>query len=266
VTDLELTGTAVRLLVGTPCTQTGVTPAYLQSMLALQHRCAQLGWSMHVETRADGLVTRSRNIFASQVVRREEYTHLLMIDADMGFEAAVVERLVGSGHEVVGACVPLREVKWEQVRDALDLLPDLGAQELAAVSHGHAIAFLEAPQQHATSGFLPVRFIGGAMLLVSRDALVRLAQSDQVSRYEQGGSWSDWPVDGWTFFDPLVDPADSNYLSEDYAFCLRWRTAGGTVWADLQSAVSHTGSVRVGGAPDRSLAVWRRLTSARHGN
>jgi hypothetical protein len=235
-------------------------------MLSLQRRCAELGWGLQVETRADGLVTRTRNIFASEVVRHEDYTHLLMIDADMGFEPAVVERLVGSGHDVVGACVPLREVQWERVRDALDLLPDLDAQDLAAAAHGHAIAFLDAPQQRATSGFLPVRFIGSAMLLASRDALVRLAHSDQVSEYERGGPWSDWPADGWTFFDPLVDPRASNYLSEDYAFCLRWRNAGGTVWADLQSAVSHVGTVRVGGDPARSLSVSQRLAAERRAN
>jgi hypothetical protein len=37
----------------------------------------------------------------------------------------------------------------------------------------------------------------------------------------------------WRFFDCMVDPDSGRYLSEDYAFCRRWRDMGGKVFADL---------------------------------
>jgi len=131
----------VSILLGIPCTQGGVTEACLHSILALEEHCRGLGWGLRIETRADGLVTRTRNIFASQVVRTPEYTHLLMIDSDMGFDPTVVERLVRSRHEVVGACVPLREIRWNRVRSMLDQLPDLTAEEMASLAHGYAASF-----------------------------------------------------------------------------------------------------------------------------
>lgn len=253
----------VRILVGTPCAQGGLAPEYLHTMQALQTLCADRGWTLRIETRSDGLVTRSRNIFASRVARDDTFTHLLMVDSDIGFDPVVVERLVDSGHPVVGACVPFRETVWPRVRDALDGTPDLDADELASLSHGYAVSFLRSPIQQAQGGFLPVRFLGGALMVVSREALTRLTESDHVRHYASGGRWKDWPDDGWTFFDPLVDPDGGIYLSEDYAFCLRWRSVGGQVHADLHSRVIHAGTISVRGDVERTLRTARRLVAAR---
>ncbi len=45
----------------------------------------------------------------------------------------------------------------------------------------------------------------------------------------------------WLFFDCMVDPETRRYLSEDYAFCRRWRDIGGKVHVDLQSDLGHHG-------------------------
>lgn len=257
----------VSILVGVPCTQGGVTEACLHSLLALDRRCRDLGWGLTITTRADGLVTRTRNIFATHVVRSPEYTHLLMIDSDMGFEPSVIERLVRSGHDVVGACVPFREVRWSRVRSFLDEVPDLTADEMASIAHGHAVTFerSDASGRTATSvdGFLPARFLGGALVLIGREALVRLTDSDQVEAYDRGAPWLDDDPSGWTFFDPVIDPESRNYLSEDYAFCHRWRAIGGTIWVDMLSSVTHHGMVAVSGQPAVTLRTAQRLADGR---
>ena len=45
----------------------------------------------------------------------------------------------------------------------------------------------------------------------------------------------------WLFFDCMVDPDSGRYLSEDYAFCRRWRDIGGKIWVDLQCKLLHLG-------------------------
>ncbi len=257
----------ISLLVGTPCTQTGITETFLHSVLALQRHCATLGWELRIATRADGLVTRTRNIFGSMMVNSAAYTHLLMVDADIGFDPLVVERLVRSGYDLVGACVPLREVKWERVEAAIKDVPDLQQSELQAISHGYAVSFLheahEGGRVSPVFGFLPVRFIGSAMLLASRRVFLELSGSDQVTPYETGAPTPDGENKGWTFFDPLVDPQGKIYLSEDYAFCFRWRALGETVWADLRSRNTHSGIVTVAGDMALTLRTAARLSGRR---
>lgn len=247
----------ISIFLGVPCTQTGITETFLHSALALQRHCAELGWNLRVATRSDGLITRTRNIFGSRMVKRDDFTHLLMVDADIGFDPCVVERLVRSGHDFVGACVPLREVHWEPVCDAMKKGASLSPEQMQSLSHGHAVSFPHKEKDGGKSspifGFLPARFIGSAMMLVSRRVFLEMSRSDLVVAYETGTPWADAEPGGWTFFDPLVDPERKLYLSEDYAFCHRWRAVGGTVWADLRSRVTHSGLVTVAGDIGLSL-------------
>ncbi len=244
----------VSLLVGIPCTQTGITETFLHSILALQRHCAGLGWDVRIVTRSDGLVTRTRNLFGSMMVKSEAYTHLLMVDADIGFDPSVVERLVRSGHDLVGACVPLREVRWNQVSAVIEEVPDLQAAELQAISHEYAVAFMVDGKRPARMfGFAPARCIGSALMLAKRRVFLQLAQSDQVGHYENGAPSPDGFCYGWTFFDPLIDPIGKTYLSEDYAFCQRWRAVGGTVWADLRSRTTHAGMLTIQGDMELTL-------------
>ena len=43
-------------------------------------------------------------------------------------------------------------------------------------------------------------------------------------------------------FDTLIDPISRRYLSEDYAFCKRWRDIGGEVFANMNHRLVHTGA------------------------
>ena len=39
----------------------------------------------------------------------------------------------------------------------------------------------------------------------------------------------------------MQEPDGGRYLSEDFAFCRRWRAAGGQVFIDTQSNLAHHG-------------------------
>ena len=45
----------------------------------------------------------------------------------------------------------------------------------------------------------------------------------------------------FALFDTMIDALTGEYLSEDYAFCKRWRAIGGEIWVDLQSKLTHVG-------------------------
>lgn len=257
--------TPPKLLVATPVAGGVVTHDYLHGISAFLTRCAQLGWGASLVTQPDGLVTRSRNSFASLVVREETYTHLLMIDADIVVAPGGLERLVRSGHDLVGCSVPLRNVNWDRARELSAGRTAVTVEQLRLVATEYAVWF-EDDALEPVNGFAPVTAIGSGVMLVSREALVRLTESELVRYASEGMAAADGRQDGWTFFDPFVDERGI-YLSEDYALCHRWRSLGGTVWADLETPTRHVGPVPIQGDIAGSLAAGAALggNRAEHG-
>ncbi len=62
----------------------------------------------------------------------------------------------------------------------------------------------------------------------------------------------------WRFFDCMVDPDSGRYLSEDYAFCRRWRDTGGKIWVDLDCKLMNLGQHLFGGDLAESLRAQGR--------
>jgi hypothetical protein len=54
-------------------------------------------------------------------------------------------------------------------------------------------------------------------------------------------------------FEPMIEPETGEYLSEDYAFCRRWRDLGGEVWADIENPLTHVGHATYSGAVIQAL-------------
>lgn len=248
----------VHVLVGVPVGGGVVTQEVVHAVMALQQRFASRGWGLEFVTVADALITRSRNALASMVARHDRFTHLVMLDADVVVGPDGVERLVGAGHGVVGAAVALRRLDWDRVRAHLDARPEAPAEELAVVAAQYAVRLL--PGARPVDGFVPVRAVGSAAMVVARAALVAMSATDLVTPVRDGLPGPDGDGSGWTFFDPLVD-ANGTYLSEDYAFCDRWRSMGETVWVDLRTPTRHVGPVTLTGDLGAGLAA---ALAARH--
>ncbi len=47
----------------------------------------------------------------------------------------------------------------------------------------------------------------------------------------------------------MIEPETRTYLSEDYAFCRRWRDLGGRIWLDTEGVLTHTGTIDFTGHP-----------------
>ena len=54
-------------------------------------------------------------------------------------------------------------------------------------------------------------------------------------------------------FETMIEPETGQYLSEDYAFCRRWRDLGGEIWADFQTRMTHVGHAAYTGSLIQAL-------------
>ena len=229
----------INLVVATPCFGGQISVVYALSLLKLQtrlrgyHNC-RLKVLMKD---GDALITRARASLLSQFLDDASATHLLFIDADIGFEPEQVLRLIERGAEMCAAVYPIKRIDWQRMKSALS-----GERPNPAASLHYAVEVEDPNAVVASSGFIKVRYAGTGFLMIRRAALERMCAHYPQLRYKR-----DHSIDAATESDnrfALFECAiaeDGTYLSEDFAFCKRWTDMGGDIWADLNSRLNHIG-------------------------
>ena len=216
----------VHLCVATPCFGHTVFVNYLGSIIQLVQACRDRFELSFILRSGDALITRCRNAIAAEFLATPHFTHLLWIDADIGFAPEAVFRLLDSGHDVVAGVYPLKDPRGP------------GATGRAPYAFNPLPTATTAP----ANGFAEVLDVPAGFMLIRRRAFERLIAADPSLRYTPDPMLGrDNLENHYCFFDTLMDRG--RYLSEGHAFCRRWQRAGGRVFIDVQSRLTHHGSV-----------------------
>ncbi|MES2529848.1 MAG: hypothetical protein V4636_02345 [Pseudomonadota bacterium] len=257
----------LRPFVATPSHGGTMHSAYVRSLLGLVNAAWTHGFPM--QTRfldGDSLIPRARNRLVAEFMADDRWTHLFFIDADIGFEPEAALRLLLAGRDVVAGAYPLKTDGWPEAGLAAPLPAGSTRADFEARHANFPINLLPgtsrlgAAEQIDADGFLPVAHAPAGFMLIARGAFERLARAMPELRYSPegvagGAAEIDWPHH--RFFDVLAEPGNGRYLSEDFAFCERWRGIGGEVFVDTQSALVHHGARAYGGHLGRALAIGR---------
>ncbi|HSV02676.1 MAG TPA: hypothetical protein VLI41_05670 [Phenylobacterium sp.] len=230
-----------------PCYGGRLTIHFANSILALAGACEARGIGLHVELLAnDALIPRARARLAARFLAHAEATHILYCDVDIGFRPENAFRLLDARKEIAAGIYPLKAIDWERVRAAAMA----GAADLQAAALSYVVRFLPTADRsvEVDDGFARVAYGGGGFLLIRREALQRIAAAhpELVATLDDGAQ-------AVMVFDPMVEPETGEHLSEDYAFCRRWRELGGEIWADVESRLTHVGHAAYSGALIRAL-------------
>jgi hypothetical protein len=223
--------------LASPCYGGALNLYFAKSVLALQAAAREKGVGLHVELMGgDALITRARARLLAGFLAHPQATHICFVDADIGFQPANVFRLLEAGKDMVAAVCPLKTIDWEKARAAAKA--EVADLQAAAISY--VVRFIPTPDRsvEVEDGFAKVAYGGTGFLMVSRAAVQRLAEAHPELRARlDGPDGPDTPM----LFETLIEPGTGQYLSEDYAFCRRWRELGGEVWADFHARLTHVG-------------------------
>jgi hypothetical protein len=233
----------IHLVVATPCFGGQVSSVYAGSIFHLQRAARDMSnLKLKIELRdGDALITRARANLVTLFLDDPTATHLLFVDADIGFTADQVFRLIESGANVVAGVYPIKRVNWDKARRAIESRrPNVPASALDYVLE------LSDPNQVAVvNGFTRVRYAGTGFLMIRRHVLEKMCAHPGYAPLQFFREHSLDKLAGspnrFALFESLIDPASGTYLSEDFAFCKRWTDIGGEIWADLQSRLDHVG-------------------------
>ena len=208
-----------RVHICMPCYGGQLTESTFMSYIKWANVARQLGLDWTVETMTnESLISRARNTPPAKFLHTEGSTHLMFIDADIGWEPWHLLVMLNHDKDVVGGLYPMKSlpVKW-----CVNGIPD-------AV-------------QDDPSGLIEVTKTGTGFLLIKRDVFSKLNAHPAVKPFI-----NDIGLDPAlnphmkTYFDTAV--RENRYYSEDWTFCENWRDIGGQVFVDKRVLLKHTGT------------------------
>ncbi|MFI4964775.1 MAG: hypothetical protein ACHP9T_05340 [Caulobacterales bacterium] len=238
--------------LATPCYGGVVNQVYMQSVLALQAACRERGIGLHVELMGgDALITRARSRLATRFLKHPQATHVLFCDADIGFGPDSLFRLLAADKPVIAGVCPLKFIDWEKARAAAQA----GAADLQAASLGFVVRFIPTPDHSVeiNQGIAKVAYAGTGFLLIARAAMQRIVDAHPELTARMGDMLGGQGEEASMVFETMIEPETGQYLSEDYAFCRRWRDLGGEIWADAEPRLTHVGSAAYSGSLIQAL-------------
>lgn len=229
------------LMVCTPCYGGLLTVPFAGSLLRLHEAAKALGIGFSWRALSgDALITRARNELLATFLDNRDATHLLFIDADIGFEPSQVFRLLNFGADVTAAAYPVKGLDWSKIRRMVEA----GRLDLESAAMDYVVRWRDKNSIIERNGFVSVRYAGAGFLLISRQAINRLCEAHPELQYSTIDVHAD-PQTGtsnrFALFDTFIEAETRTSLSEDYAFCRRWTDLGGEIWLDMRSTLTHTG-------------------------
>jgi hypothetical protein len=208
-----------RVHISMPCYGGMLTESTFMSFIKWSNTCRQLGLDWTIETMTnESLISRARNTLVAKFLANPDSTHLMFVDADIGWEPWHLLVLLNAQKDVIGGLYPMKTmpVKWVvNGFDGAEVSEDGNLQEVSKTGTG--------------------------FMLVKRDVFEKLNQHPAVRPFNNDiGLPKELDKHLKTYYDTAV--RENRYYSEDWTFCENWRDLGGKVWVDKRVLLRHTGT------------------------
>jgi hypothetical protein len=207
-----------RVHICMPCYGGMLTESTFMSYIKWANTCRQLGidWTMETMTN-ESLISRARNTLSAKFLHNKESTHLMFIDADIGWEPWHLLVMLDRQVDVIGGLYPMKSLPVKWCVNGFQ-----GAEE-------------------GPNGLQEVTKTGTGFMLIKRDVFAKMDSHPAVKPFINDiGLPAELNPYMKTYFDTAV--RENRYYSEDWTFCENWRDIGGEVWVDKRVLLKHTGT------------------------
>jgi len=207
-----------RVHISMPCYGGMLTESTFMSFIKWANAARQLGidWTLETMTN-ESLISRARNTLTAKFLANTDATHLMFIDADIGWEPWHLMVLLCRDVDVIGGLYPMKSIPVKWCVNGFE-----GAEE-------------------GPDGLQEVTKTGTGFLLMKRHVFEKLNSHPATKPFNNDiGLPAELNVHMKTYFDTAV--REGRYYSEDWTFCENWRDIGGRVWVDKRVLLRHTGT------------------------
>lgn len=249
-----------KLFVATPMYGGQCAGMFTRSIADLSALCTHYG----IEVRYyflfnESLITRARNYCADEFIR-SDCTHMLFIDADIGFNANDVLALMAiqdpdaanDGYDIIAAPYPKKCISWEKIKMAVDKgIADDDANVLDKYVGDYVFNPAEGKNEIPLNEPVEVLEAGTGFMMIRKNTFAKFAEAYPQQLYRPDHVRTEH-FDGsrqiMAYFDTPIDEKSNRYLSEDYMFCQWSRNAGMKVWLCPWMKLQHVGMYIFGGS------------------
>jgi hypothetical protein len=207
-----------RVHICMPCYGGMLTESTFMSYIKWSNAARQLGldWTMETMTN-ESLISRARNTLTAKFLHNTDSTHLMFIDADIGWEPWHLLVMLNRDVDVIGGLYPMKSLPVKWCVNGFE-----GAEE-------------------GVDGLQEVSKTGTGFMLIKRHVFDKMNAHPAVKPFANDIGL---PVELNPFMKTYFDTAvrEGRYYSEDWTFCENWRDLGGKVWVDKRVLLKHTGT------------------------
>ena len=246
-----------KIMVATPMYGGMCGGQYTRAMIEFQKVCSEYEiQSEFFFLFNESLITRARNYCVDEFMR-SDYTHLMFIDADIGFNPHDVLALAAiadpdTDKDIVCGAYPKKVISWEKIKQAVDKgFADENPQKLENYVGDYVFNPADGSSEIPLNEPVEVLEGGTGFMMIQRKAFEKYEAAYPEFKYLPDHVRSE-SFDGtreiMAYFDCVIEPESRRYLSEDYMFCQWSRNAGIKVWMCPWMRLNHTGSYQFGGS------------------
>lgn len=233
----------MKICVATPMYGGNAKSMYVASTIELLNKLAINGHQVfQTVITNESLITRARNSLVHEFLKSDADA-ILFIDADHGFIADDILRMIESGKDLIGGIYPMKAINWNNVRKAALA----GKENLEEYAGFFAVNFLSEAQTFQYYEPFKVRDVGTGMMFITRKVFEEL--KPVCNKYKNNSISNGRIEDTYIteYFTTTIDPDGEILLSEDYAFCRMWRELGNDVYAAPWVRLTHAGDYNFSG-------------------
>jgi hypothetical protein len=213
-----------------PCYGGQLTEQTFMSYVKWSNTARQLGIEWTVETMTnESLISRARNTLTAKFLTTPESTHLMFVDADIGWEPWHLLVMLNAKKDIIGGLYPMKSmpIKW-----CVNGLP----------------GFVETPGDP----LIEVTKTGTGFMLIKREVFEQMNAHPAVRPFNNDiGLPEHLNPHMKTYFDTAV--RENRYYSEDWTFCENWRDLGGQIFVDKRVLLRHVGTYTFDGQAQDKL-------------
>ena len=138
----------------------------------------------------ESLIQRARNYLVDEFLRDTEFTHLMFIDADIGFDANDVLALSciasqGEDKDIVCAPYPKKSISWEKIKRAVDKgFADRDPEQLENYVGDYVFNPVEGEERISISEPVEVMEAGTGFMMIKREVFTKFAAAYPQQSYK----------------------------------------------------------------------------------